>query len=337
MSDRRPRVVITHRVHDEILALLASEADVIPNQTAATLDRAEVFARTRDADALIAFMPDHIDRALLDACPRLRIVAGALRGYDNIDVAAASERGIWVTVVPELLADATAELGIGLLVMLARRIPEGDAFVRSGHFAGWLPQFYGRGIAQRTVGIAGFGQLGRAVARRLGGFAANIIANDVPPPSAHDAAALGVTMVGLDELFARSDYVVLTLPLTPRTSGVVDAARIATMRADAVIVNLARGSLVDEDAVAAALAEGRLGGYAADVFAFEDWARTDRPRSIPPALLDARARTVFTPHLGSAVDDVRAAIERAAAGSVLDVLRGQSPAGAVNAPRMRTE
>jgi phosphonate dehydrogenase len=331
----RPRVVLTHRVHDEILALLEPHAEIVANQTPATLARDEIARRAHDADALIVFMPDLVDTALLAACPRLRIVAGALRGYDNIDVAACTERGIWVTVVPELLAEATAELGIGLLVALARRVPEGDAFVRGGTFAGWQPQLYARGIAGRIVGIAGIGQLGRAFAERLVGFRADVRYADPRPLEPDAEARLGLTRVALDDLVRASDYLVLTLPLTPQTQHVIDAARIATMRAGATIVNLARGSLVDEAAIADALASGHLGGYAADVFAFEDWARADRPRAIPATLLDERARTLFTPHLGSAVTDVRRAIERAAASAVLDVLQGATPAGAVNAP-MRT-
>jgi phosphonate dehydrogenase len=331
MPDRR-RVVITHRVHDEILDLLAPHADIVANQTPATLERDEIARRARDADALIVFMPDLVDRALLDACPHLTIVAGALRGYDNIDVAACTERGIWVTVVPDLLAEATAELGIGLLLALARRVPEGDAFVRGGTFAGWRPELYARGIAGSTVGIAGLGQLGRAFAARLAGFRADVRYTDARVLDDDAAAALGVRHVPLDELIATSDHLVLTLPLTDATHGLIDARRIATMRAGATLVNLARGSLVDEEAVAAALATGQLGGYAADVFAFEDWARAGRPGAIPPTLLAQRDRTLFTPHLGSAVTSVRRAIEGSAAEAVIDALRGARPTGAVNVP-----
>ncbi len=323
---------MTHRVHPEILALLEPHAELVPNQTPATLAHAEIAQRARDAQALIVFMPDLVDRALLDACPGLRIVAGALRGYDNIDVAACTERGIWVTVVPELLAEATAELGIGLLIGIARGLPEGDAYVRGGAFAGWEPRRYARGIAGTTVGIAGFGQLGRAFARRLAGFGADVCIYDREPLSPADAAAHGVRFVSLDALIATSDHVVLALPLTPQTQLLFDAQRLAMMRPGATLTNLARGSLVDEEAVAAALATGALGGYAADVFSFEDWAREDRPRTVPPALLAHPERTLFTPHLGSAVTEVRRAIERAAAMSVIGALRGDLPDGAVNTP-----
>ena len=327
----RPRVVVTHRVHDEILALLGAHADVVANQTPDTLPPEEIARRAHTADALVVFMPDHVDAALIAASPQLRIVAGALRGYDNIDVAACTARRIWVSVVPDLLAEATAELGIGLLVALARHIPTGDAFVRGGTFAGWQPHFYARGIAGRTIGVAGMGQLGRAFARRLAGFDAVVQSADTRPLASDDAVRFDVREVSFERLVRTSDYLVLTLPLSEQTARIIDAARIATMKSGAMIVNLARGSLVDEDAVADALAHGVLGGYAADVFAFEDWARDDRPAAISPALLAQTERTLFTPHLGSAVGDVRRAVERCAADAVLQVLRGGRPDGAVNA------
>ncbi len=321
--------MLTHRVFDETIALLEPHVELVANQTPATLPRDETLRRARDADGIVVFMPDLVDRAFLDACPRLRVVAGALRGYDNIDVAACTERGVVVTVVPELLADATAELGIGLLVALARRIPAGDAFVRSGAFVGWQPHFYARGIAGRAIGIIGMGQLGCAFAERLRGFRATVRCTDTHSLALDDAVRLNVASVSLDDLIRTSDYIVLALPLTTATRHVIDAARIATMRPGTTIVNLARGSLVDEDAVAAALAHGTLGGYAADVFAFEDWARGDRPADVSATLIAERERTLFTPHLGSAVDGVRRAIERAAAASLLQALRGERPAGAV--------
>ncbi len=315
-----------------MLALLRPHARAIANQTGETLPRAEIAARVRTADALIAFMPDLVDAPLLAAAPRLRIVAGALRGYDNIDVRECSARGIWVTIVPELLAGPTAELGIALLLALARRTAEGDAFVRSGRFAGWLPHLYGRGLAGRTIGIAGMGQLGRAVARRLTGFEATLRYSDLRRLDVDTEATLGLAFTSFDDLARTSDYLILALPLTASTLHIIDAKRLAGMKPDAVLVNLARGSLVDEAAVAAALDAGRLGGYAADVFAFEDWARGDRPAAIPAALLRERERTFLTPHLGSAVGEVRRAIETAAATSVLAALRGETPAGAVNQP-----
>ncbi len=323
----RPRVVLTHWVHPEVTALLAERCEVVPNDTRESLPRAELIARARDAQALMAFMPDRIDDAFLAACPSLRVVAGALKGYDNFDVDACVRRGVWFTVVPDLLTVPTAELAVGLLLALARRIPEGDALVRSGRFSGWRPILYGTGLAGRTIGIVGMGAVGRAVARRLASFEARLVYAD--PAEILEGEASGARRMALDELVAGSDVVLLCVPLTPATLHLVDARAIERMRQRALIVNVGRGSVVDEAAVAAALGTGRLGGYAADVFEFEDWARADRPREIPASLLGARDRTVFTPHLGSAVDDARREIALWAARSILEALGGQVPRGAM--------
>lgn len=326
---RRPRVVVTHRVEERTLQVLGERCDVVANQTGTTLPRDEVLARCRDADAAMMFMPDTVDRTFLEGCARLRIVAGALRGYDNFDVAAFAERGVWFTVVPELLAGPTAELGVGLLVALARRIPEGDAFVRSGRFAGWQPHLYARGIAGSRIGIAGFGQLGRAVAQRLAGFEATVVYTDVTRASAGDEHRLQVTATSLDELLVTSDHLVLTVPLTTSTYHLIDAHALARMRPGALLVNLSRGSVVCERDVAAALQKGHLGGYAADVYELEDWALPGRPHAIDDGILSPRDRTLLTPHLGSAVTEVRRQIELAAATSILQALNGGVPDGAV--------
>lgn len=330
----RPKVVVTHRVDRETLDMLSGSCAVDANQSPDTLPPAEILARCRDADAAIVFMPDAVDRAFLHACSRLRIIAGALRGYDNFDIAACTEAGVWFCVVPELLAGPTAELGLGLLLALARRIPEGDAFVRSGRFVGWRPQLYGRGIAERTIGILGLGQLGRALAQRLVGFEARVRYYDTRRASDADEKPLELTWVEYDDVL-QSDYLIVALPLTPATLHLIDERALSSMPSGAFLINLSRGSVVNERDVAMALESGRLAGYAADVYEFEDWARPDRAREVPPEFLRATKRTVLTPHLGSAVTDVRKRIELAAARSVLQALASEIPGGAVNRPAAR--
>ena len=217
----------------------------------------------------MAFMTDRIDRAFLERCPQLKVIGAALKGYDNIDVDAARERGVQVTIVPDLLTEPTAELAIGLMIALGRHIPLGDAGIRQSGFAGWRPQLYGTGIGNSTVGIVGFGLVGQAIARRLFGFGCRIVAFDTQP---FDERA-GVERVAFDDVLKLADFVVLGLPLTETTTGLIDAEAIGRMRRGALLVNPARGSLVDEAAVADALESGHLGGYAADVFECEDWAR----------------------------------------------------------------
>jgi phosphonate dehydrogenase len=278
-------------------------------------------------------MPDHVDGELLRHSPRLRVVAGALKGYDNIDVAACTGRGIWVSYVADLLTTPTADLAVGLLLALDRHLLAGDCYVRSGEHRGWRPALYGGGLAGRRVGIIGMGAVGRAVARRLRAFDAELLYTDPTSLPAAAEAELGARSAPLETLLARSGAVVLTAPLTAETRHLIGPAALRRLPEGALLVNVGRGSVVDENAVADALATGHLGGYAADVFAFEDRSDQDRPREITPGLL-AHDRTLFTPHLGSAVSDVRRQIEMAAARSVLDVCAGNPPS--VTANRLST-
>ena len=317
-----PHVVVTHWIHPEVAAFLAERATLDANPSRATWTRSTLFRRLRDADAVMAFMPDRVDEDFLAAAPRLRIVAGAFKGADNVDLTACRRRGVRVTIVEDLLTAPTADLALALLLALTRNVLPGDRSVREPGYAGWRPVLYGAGLAGRTVGVLGFGRLGRAIARRLAAFDAVVRFHDPAVRDDARAAALG-------ELLASSDHLVLAAPLVPATLHVLDAAGLGKLRPGAHLVNVGRGSVVDEEAVAAALASGRLAGYAADVFEFEDLSRDGRPRGIPASLLAFPDRTVFTPHLGSAVDDVRREIALSAARSIVDVLEGHEPRGAI--------
>lgn len=328
----KPKVVITHWVHPEIVDMLQAVAEVVPNTTRDTLPPAEVLRRAQDADALMAFMPDSIDAAFLDACPKLRIVGAALKGYDNFDVDACTRRSIWFSIVPDLLTIPTAELTIGLLLGLTRHILPGDRRIRSGAFQGWRPELYGCGLTGRTLGIIGMGAVGRAIAKRLAGFDMQLVYCDKRPLDAELERAWGVRRVALEGLLATSDFVVPMLPMAPDTLHLIHAGTLAQMKRGSYLINACRGSVVDEMAVADALASGHLAGYAADVFEMEEWRRVDRPAGIPQALLDNTERTLFTPHLGSAVKEVRLEIERDAARNILQALAGQRPSGAINDP-----
>lgn len=329
---RSPLVVLTSRVFPETRAALERVARVVANENPEPWSRDELIGRCGEATGLMAFMTDRIDRAFLERCPQLKIIGAALKGYDNIDVDAARERGVQVTIVPDLLTGPTAELAIGLMIAIGRHIPAGDAGIRHQGFAGWRPQLYGTGIGNATVGIIGFGLVGQAIARRLGGFGCRIVAFDAKPFD----EGTGVERVAFDDVLKLSDFVVLGLPLTDSTTGLIDARAIGRMKPGALLVNPARGSLVDEAAVADALASGHLGGYAADVFECEDWARPHRPMSIDPGLTAPGARTVLTPHIGSAVTSARRQIELSAATSILQALAGQVPAGLVTIPKIKT-
>jgi phosphonate dehydrogenase len=307
------KVVITQRPFPETIELLSSHAEVI------------IGPPSRDADALMVFMPDSLDEAFLQSCPNLKIVAAALKGYDNFDVDACNRLGIWFTIVPDLLTEPTAELALALTLSLARHVLAGDRLVRSGEFQGWRPILYGTGFSGSTVGIIGFGAVGRALARLLQGFSCRIQYHD---PSVSDSTPF-------ESLLASSDFILPLLPLTAATFHLLGRDALARMKPGAYLINVSRGSIVDEDAVADALESGHLAGYAADTFEMEDWARRDRPREINPRLLRLTDRTLFTPHLGSAVASARREIEGAAANNILQALRGERPSGAINHPVRR--
>lgn len=324
-----PRVVVSCRVFPETLELLSGRCEVVANQSENALTPAELATRCADADALMAFMPDRVDAALLDSSPRLQIIGCALKGFDNFDVEACTARNVWVSIVPDLLTEPTAELAIGLMIGLGRNMLAGDRAVRGG-FNGWRPVLYGGGLSGATVGILGMGAVGQAIALRLLGFGVTILYSDPAELSDGAAAALGVTRHAFAEIGSLCDFVVVAAPLTATSRHMVDADFLAGLKAGAYLINPARGSVVDEAAVADALAAGTLAGYAADVFEMEDWALADRPRRIPDALLSNTAQTFFTPHIGSAVTEVRKAIERDAARNILSALAGEVPPGAIN-------
>lgn len=329
----KPRVFITHRVHNSVLARLEQRCEVITNQSDTTLPAAEVKARAAKADAMMVFMPDQVSEEFLAACPHLKVIGAALKGYDNFDVEACTRHGVWLTFVPDLLTVPTAELTIGLTIGLIRHIRAADEYVRSGQFKGWQPTFYGLGIAGATMGIVGMGPIGQAVATRLQGWGATLLYSQPDALPVAEEAALGLTRKTLEELLEQSDIVILALPLNQHTLHTINPARLALMKRGAFLINPCRGSVVQEAAVLEALETGRLGGYAADVFEMEDWAREDRPQAICPDL-QTHPKTLFTSHIGSAVHDVRLMIEQRAADNILQALHGERPKDAANSPAL---
>ncbi|MGE0156464.1 MAG: phosphonate dehydrogenase [Geobacter sp.] len=331
----KPKVVITQRVHQEVLDLLSSSCEVVANMTTEPWPPEQLRAMCRDAKGVMVFMPDSIDGDFLDNCPELEVVGAALKGYDNFDVQACTDRGIWFTNVPDLLTIPTAELTVGLMIGLSRHMQEGDRFVRSGRFQGWRPHLYGTGLAGSTVGIVGMGAVGRATARCLQGFSANLIYYDQQPLLPEKEQELSLTLRPFEKLLEESDFTVVILPLTEKTYQMIDKTAISRMKEGGFLVNTGRGSVVDEEAVVEALASGRLAGYAADVFVMEDWAWSERSTVIPTELLKNQSQTFLTPHLGSAVNTVRLDIAMEAAENILQALAGDTPQGALNQPKAR--
>ncbi len=304
----RPRIVCTAALPADLAALIGDVELVAPARGAVSL--ASLMDALATADALVPLLTERVDAAVLDAAPRLRVVANYAVGHDNIDLAAATARGVCVANTPDVLTEATADLTFALILAAARRLGEGERLVRAGAWTGWAPdQLLGVDVHGRTLGLIGFGRIAQAVARRAAGFAMEVV---------HTSRTGGIA---LDELCARADVISVHCPLTAATRGLIDAARLARMKPTAILVNTARGPIVDEAALAAALAAGRLAGAGLDVF-------TDEP-AIHPALY-ACERVVLAPHIGSATTTARRRMVELCASAVRAVLSGERPSNLVN-------
>lgn len=322
MPDRPPAVYVTRPLPEPGTAPLEAAGFVVdqhPRDEPPGVDELRTHAEGKDA--LLTMLTERIDAELLDGAPTVRVVANLAVGYDNVDVGAATERGVVVTNTPDVLTDATADLTWALLLAAARRVVEGDALVRSGRWAGWSPtQLLGRPVAGRTLGILGMGTIGRAVARRARGFEMDVQYHNRRPDRSAEAA-LGARYVELDQLLATSDVVTVHAPLTDATRHLLDADALARMPPHAVLVNTARGPIVDEAALVEALRAGRLAAAGLDVFERE------------PSVADGLAgldNVVLAPHIGSATVDARGAMVRLCCENVVAVLSGDRPLTPVN-------
>jgi glyoxylate reductase len=275
--------------------------------------REQLVEEARGATILAPTYLDRVDGALLDALPSVRHVASYGVGVNHVDLAACRARGVLVTNTPGVLTDATADHALALLLAAARRVAEGDRVVRAGEWREVTPGYMlGTEVTGKTLGIVGFGRIGQAVARRALGFSMKVLY-----ASPRAVAFEGATRVLLDELLARSDFVSLHTPLTPETESLLSRERIARMRRGAVLVNTARGAVVDDAALAEALGSGHLAAAGLDVF-------RDEPR-VPAAYL-ALANVVLTPHLGSGSRETRAAMTRLVLEDAVRFARGEAPA-----------
>ncbi len=275
-----------------------------------------------DVDALIVRSETKVTASLMDRAPRLAVVGRAGVGVDNIDVAAATERGIYVVNAPLGNIVAAAEHTVALALALMRNIPEADRSVRAGEWK--RAKLIGRELRGKTLGLVGVGRVGTEVAHRAAAFEMKVIAHD-PFATEASARAAGAQLVELDELFARADVISLHTPLTEKTRGLINAATLAKMKPTAVLVNASRGEVVDPQALADALAAGTIAGAALDVYAPEPLA-ADSP-------LRASPRTVLTPHIAGSTAEAQVNVAVDVVKQILDILDGKPARYAVNAPR----
>jgi len=315
-------VFVTRLIPEAGLALLAEARYGIKiNPHARPLRRDELVEEVGRHDAIICQLTDPIDRAVIEAAtPRCKVIATCAVGHDNIDLAAAAEARVVVCNTPDILTNATADLTWALLLATARRLPEAERLVRVGAWRGWgMMDFLGADVFGATLGIIGAGRIGTAVARRAQGFEMRVVYHARQTQPAIEA--LGASRATLDELLRTSDYVSLHVPLTPETHHLLNEAALGKMKRGAILINTARGAVVDQVALIEALREGRISA-GLDVY--------DKEPAIPPELA-ALENVVLLPHIGSATASTRSRMAELAAKNVLAVLHGNDPPNRVGA------
>jgi glyoxylate reductase len=320
-----PAVLLTRRVPASVLARLRAACDVDLYDGPSAIPRDQLIARVRGKEALLCLLTDRVDREVIEAGDRLRVIANIAVGYDNVDVGFAHGRGIAVTNTPDVLTEATAEFTWALILSATRRVAEGERAVRAGKWKGWaLDYMLGMELRGKQLGIVGLGRIGAAVAARAPAFGMSVAAftfAGAGGPSSSPLSLPEVRSMSLDELLRSSDVVSLHVPLTPDTRHLIDRKALTRMKRSAYLVNTSRGPVVDEEALSWALTERLIAGAALDVY--------EREPAIHPALLSLE-NVVLAPHLGSATTETRTAMADLAVGNVLAVLEGRPPLNPVD-------
>ncbi|MEA3155432.1 MAG: glyoxylate/hydroxypyruvate/2-ketogluconate reductase [Betaproteobacteria bacterium] len=324
----RPKILVTREVFDETLEYLREHCDVDANQEDMALAPDALMKRLADKEGVICSLTDRIDAALLERCPKLKVVANIAVGYNNIDVPACSARGIMATNTPGVLDDSTADLAWTLMLGAARRITEVERYVRNGEWKGWrLKQWLGIDVHHATLGIIGMGRIGQAIARRAAGFDMRVLYHNRKRVDEEIERKLNTRWVSLDELLGKSDFVVLQVPYSPETHHLIGAAQLSKMKRNAILINSTRGGVVDDQALISALRNGTIRAAGLDVFENEP--------KLNPAFLDLD-NVVLAPHIGSSTEATRRAMAMTAAKNAVAVLIGSTPPNLINAEAIRS-
>jgi glyoxylate reductase len=325
----RPHIYVTRVIPRAGIEILQQSAAVEVNESDIPLTPEQLKQRAGTVHALVTLLTDEITREVLAAGTKLVVVANVAVGYNNIDVEAATELGIAITNTPGVLTDTTADFTWALLMAVARRVVEGDRYVRAGQFHGWgIELLLGADIHGATLGIVGMGRIGQAVARRAQGFDMTVLYYDEQRLSPEQEEELHARYVDLDTLLAESDFISLHTPLTPQTAHLISHDQLRRMKPTAYLINTSRGPVVDEAALAQALRQGAIAGAALDVF--------EQEPSVHPDLLEL-PNVVLTPHIASASTATRTRMATMAAENCLAALHGQYPPNIVNPGVLETD
>ena len=316
------KILVTGNLPAEVMDPLREKYEVEAHAEDRPMERQQLLSRIGDRDGLLCMITDAVDEELLGRAPRLKMIANMGVGYNHIDIAAATRRGIPVSNTPGVLTDATADLAFTLILAVARRVVEGDRRVREGEFKLWAPfLFLGREVSGKTLGIVGFGRIGRAVARRAAGFGMRVLYHNRSRLTPAEERESPAEYADLNTLLAQADFVSLHVPLSGETRHLIGAAELSRMKPTAYLINTARGPVVDEVALLATLQRGMIAGAGLDVYENEP--------ALTPGLADL-PNVVLLPHVGSATLETRTAMAAMAARNLIAGLDGQRPPNLVN-------
>ena len=313
----KPKVLITRKILPEALDYLKEHVDFDIGADDRNLTKQEIMEKIGDKEGLLSLLVDTIDKEVLDSAKSLKIIANCAVGYNNIDIQEAKKRGILVTNTPGVLTETTADLTWALLLAVARRIPESDRFTREKKFKGWeLDLFLGQEITGKRLGIIGMGRIGKAVALRAHAFNMEIVYSDPNRLSPEEENTYRATLLSLEELLSSADFITIHASLTPETFHLLSEEKIALIKKEAILVNVARGPLVDESALAQALENRQIWGAGLDVY--------EREPEIEEKLF-ALDNAVLLPHIGSASYETRLKMAMMAARNLVQGLKGEQP------------
>ena len=317
-----PRVLVTREVFDETLDYLAQHCEVESNQRDVPFSPDALAQRLADTDGVVCCLTDRIDAPLLERCSRLKVVANVAVGYNNIDIAACTARGVMATNTPGVLDDSTADLAWALMLATARRLTEVESYVRDGQWTGWqLKQWLGIDVHHATLGIIGMGRIGQVIAKRAAGFDMTVLYSNRRPVGKDIERRVNAAYVSKDELLARSDFVILQVPYSPQTHHLIGAAELKKMKPTAILINSTRGGVIDDEALVAALRDGTIRAAGLDVFENEP--------KLNPGFLELR-NVVLAPHIGSSTEATRGAMAMTAAKNLVAALTGATPPNLLN-------